>query len=99
MYSAPAVSQLNRGRIRSGDNSAGLYDGKRSDGDCVVEDRRGERPEAFAALDLSVQKILDVVAARITEDRATAKSARPPFHPPLKPADDLSVRDRLRGAS
>src|SRR4051812_11574642 len=68
-------------------------------GNRVVEDRRGKRPEAFAALDLGIQNVPDVAAARIAVDRAVAERPRPPFHPPLEPADDLSVRNRLRGAT
>ena len=60
--------------------------------------RRRERPERFAPLDLGVEDLLHVGAARIADDRAVAERARPPFHAALKPADDLAVGDRRGGA-
>src|SRR5690606_39150604 len=62
----------------------------------LVLHRRRERPEALPALDLQVEDILHVGTAWIAHDRAVAEGAWPPFHSPLKPADDIAPRDGLR---
>ena len=65
----------------------------------VAQDGGRERPEGFAALDLEVEDILHVGAARIAQDRTVAKRARPPLHAALEPADHLALGDRLRGVT
>ena len=67
-------------------------------GDMLLEHGRRKGPKRFAPLDLAIQNVLHVRAARIAEDRAVAERARTPFHPPLKPADDLAFGDRRRRA-
>ena len=59
--------------------------------DGLAQDRGRERAEGLAPLDLAVEDVLHVGAARVAEDRAVAERARPPLHAALEPADDLAV--------
>ena len=60
-------------------------------GDVLAQDRRRERPERLAVLDLEVQQLLHRRRARVAEDRAAAERARSELHPALEPADRLLV--------
>src|SRR5205085_3586056 len=51
--------------------------------------------ERLAPLDLRVEDLLHVPAARVADDRAVAERARPPLEPPLVPPDDLTAGDRI----
>ena len=62
----------------------------------LFENRRRERPELFAKLDLRVDDLPHVRAAGIRQDAAIAERPRAPLHPALKPADHLPVGDPLR---
>ena len=64
----------------------------------LFEHRGREGPKRFAPFDLGIENGLHVGAARIAHDRAVAERARPPFHAPLEPADDLAVGDCGGGA-
>jgi hypothetical protein len=64
-----------------------------------AQDRRRERTERLAPLDLEVQDVLHVWPARVADDRAVAERARPPFHPSLEPADDQPIGHRRRGSA
>ena len=62
----------------------------------LAQNRWSKRTERFTPLDLRVQNLFHVRPPRISQDGTIAESARPPFHPALKPAHDLSVGNRLR---
>src|SRR5947209_13654356 len=64
----------------------------------LLQYRGRERPERFPPLDLSIEQRLHVGATGIAQDRAVAERAGTPFHPSLKPADDLPCLDRRSGA-
>src|SRR5437667_12298426 len=55
--------------------------------------RRSERPKRFSSLDFAVENVLHIRSPRIAQDRTVAESAWPPFHAPLQPSYDLSLRD------
>ena len=64
----------------------------------IAQDRRCERPEGLAALDLEIEDVLRVGAARVAQDRTVAEGARAPFETALEPADHLAFGDRLSRA-
>src|SRR5262249_15115226 len=64
--------------------------------DRFAEDRRRERTERLAGLDMLVEDVLHVAAPRVADDGPIAERARTPLHPSLKPADNVAVGD-LRG--
>src|SRR5687768_14925914 len=55
------------------------------------KDGRSEGPKCFAVFYPRVQNVLHSRKPWMCEDRSIAKSARSPFHPALKPADDFTV--------
>src|SRR5262249_51363489 len=59
------------------------------------KDRGGEGTEGLAVLDPLVQDVLDVLPARVGDDRAMAQRARAVLHPALEPADDVALGDAL----
>ncbi len=61
----------------------------------LLEDRRGEGPEALAELDLEVHPALHLGPARVAEDRARAERAGSELHPPAQEAHDLALRERV----
>ena len=67
-------------------------------GDVVAQNRRCERAERFAPLDLGVEDVFHVGAPRIGQDRAVAQRPRSPLHAALEPAHDLAVGDGARDA-
>ena len=58
-----------------------------------LQDRRSERTKPFAMFDPGVENVLHVRKAGMSEDRTIAQRTRSPFHPALKPSDDISVLD------
>src|ERR1051326_5914209 len=64
--------------------------------DALAQDRRRERAETFAELYLQVHLRLHARRARVAENAPCAERARAELHPPLKPADDLLVREQTR---
>ena len=60
-----------------------------------LKDRRRERPEWLAVFDPAVESVLHLGPARVHDDTAVAQRPRPPLHPPLEPADHLSVSNVL----
>src|SRR5205823_3094456 len=64
-------------------------------GHAFVQNRGRERTEGFAELGLQVHCRLHVGTPRITEDAPAAQSARAEFHPSLKPAYDILVRQQI----
>src|SRR5437016_8030098 len=54
-----------------------------------------ERPVGFSELDLCVDDVLHVCAARIGENAAVAEGPRAPFESPLKPTDYLPLLKRV----
>src|SRR6476646_45730 len=68
-------------------------------GDRLAENGRRERPKRLPALDLEVEDLLHVRAARVAQNRAVAERPRAPLHASLEPPDYLPVRDRRRGAA
>src|SRR5437016_5400659 len=67
--------------------------------DRTIEHRGCEGTEAFAPFDLRVQDLFHVRTSGIADDRTIAKRPWSPLHSPLKPADDLAFRNRLRDTS
>ena len=65
-------------------------------GDALPEDRRRERPERLAILDLEVHDRLHLRAARVTDDRAAAEGPWPKLHTALEPADHVLLGEQLR---
>src|SRR5262249_25118422 len=59
------------------------------------EDRRGQRPKLLAKLNLGVDDLAHVRPTGVGQDTAVPQGAGPPFHPPLKPADNLPRGDLL----
>ena len=62
----------------------------------LAQNGRGEGPERLPSLDLGVQDVLHVRAARIDDDRTIPEGAGPPLHPPLEPAGDETLFDLSR---
>src|SRR5437867_1818802 len=62
--------------------------------DSFGEHGRGKGPKRFPSFYLGVENSFHVRAPRIAEDRAVAKRARTPLHPPLEPAEDRTFGDR-----
>ena len=62
----------------------------------LLKDRGGKRPERLPVLDPAVEDVLHLGTARVHHDAAVAERPRPPLHPPLEPADDLSAGDMAR---
>ena len=62
---------------------------------CNTEGAKGrkERNERTGALDLEVQDVFHVGAARVADDAAIAQRARAPLHAALEPADHLATGD------
>src|SRR5207249_3586953 len=60
-----------------------------------LKDRRREWPERLPVLDPAVEYVLHLGPARVHDDAAVAQRPRPPLHPPLEPADYLSVSNLL----
>src|SRR5207244_3885565 len=50
--------------------------------------------EFLPELDLQVNQVAHVRAPRIRKDAAIAERAGAPLHPPLKPADNVSIGDQ-----
>src|SRR5205085_11998685 len=64
--------------------------------DALAQDRRRERAERFAELDLQVHLRLHLWRARVAEDGARTERTRAKLHAPLKPTDDLLLREQSR---
>src|SRR5262245_21707337 len=58
---------------------------------------RRKGAEWLTVLDLVVEPLLGVLAARIGQDRPVAERSRAGLHSALEPADDLAGGDRGRG--
>src|ERR1051325_10987497 len=54
----------------------------------IFQDRRGKRAELLAELDLGIDDLAHVCAARVGQDAAVAKRPRAPLHRSLEPPDD-----------
>src|SRR5207249_11361708 len=66
--------------------------------DALAQHARREGPEALAELDLQVHDRLHARRAGVAQDAAVAERARPEFHPPLEPADDLLLGEEACAA-
>src|SRR5262249_27475294 len=62
----------------------------------LFQNRRSERAETFAILDLQVQLFLHLRISRIPQNASTSQSAGAELHAPLKPADYISLGDFRR---
>src|SRR5688500_17960410 len=62
----------------------------------VAQHRRSERPERLPQLDLGVEELTHVGAARITENGPVSERPGAELHPTLEPPDHLSLGDRAR---
>src|SRR5262249_21637146 len=68
-------------------------------GDALPQNRRCERPERFAILDLQVHDRLHGGIARIADDTATTQRSRAELHTPGEPPDNLSLCKIVRHAA
>src|SRR5206468_7741405 len=59
--------------------------------------RRREGTERLAELDLDVDDVLHVLAARVGDDRAVPERARAPLEASVVPADDVAALQGLDG--
>src|SRR5256885_10607414 len=67
--------------------------------DALSQDRRCERAEGFAVLDLKVKHLLHCRRARVAQYRAIAESSRAKLHSTLEPGQRLALRQIFRAGS
>src|SRR5262245_24553764 len=61
----------------------------------LTEYRWRKWAKTLATLDLSIENILHISAARIADNRTVAQRAGSPLHPPMKPADHEALGNCL----
>src|SRR6187431_1774775 len=59
----------------------------------LLEHRRGERAEPLAKLDLMIEDLAHIAAARVGNEAAGTECSRPQFHTAVEPPDDRTVGD------
>src|SRR5207247_3455324 len=64
--------------------------------DRFFQNRRSEGAEFFSKFDFRVDELAHVRAAGIRQDAAISKGAGAPFHPSLKPSDDVAIGQQAR---